>query len=111
MEVTKNLNRKSLAYFQAAYLEHKRRQKNKESSVIPIVQLAAEHLNGGEGEMKVLAQAVCALLTAYTYRMCQVAEMLQQFPEEVDQVKTSRFGGFNFCARHMAESLVVHVRL
>jgi len=76
----------------AAYLEHKRRQKSKDSAgpVIPIAQLADDYLNGEEEEMKVFAQTVSAMLNAYTYRMCQVVEMIRRFPEEVDQVKCSR---------------------
>merc|ERR1712029_681702 len=51
---------------------------------------ADDYLNGEEEEMKVFAQTVSAMLNAYTYRMCQVVEMIRRFHEEVDQVKCSR---------------------
>jgi len=75
---------------QAAYLEHKRRKRKKKGlDVISIEALAAEHLSR-DGKVDVFAQAVSALLNAYTRRMCQVTDLIEGFGEEIEQVETSR---------------------
>ena len=77
-------------FLQAAYLEHKRRKRKKKGlDVISIEALAAEHLSR-DGKVDVFAQAVSALLNAYTRRMCQVTDLIEGFGEEIEQVETSR---------------------
>ena len=62
--------------------------------MIPIDQLATEHLLSSDDEkdqrIDLFGQSVSALLSAYVRRMCQVAEMIRRFPDEVDTVDASR---------------------